>query len=85
MVGGGTYSAAKFGNRIIAIDLFKPLKRFVRFIVQRSNMGQMPLIEIQYGPKKPGSTDLLDSVAPGAANSGTGTVIASTILISPTT
>uniref|UniRef100_A0A6M3LGD6 Uncharacterized protein n=1 Tax=viral metagenome TaxID=1070528 RepID=A0A6M3LGD6_9ZZZZ len=80
-----TLAAAGFARRILAVDLVKPLKPYARFALHNSSQGDIIMMAIQYGPKKPGSTGFLNHVVAGAANSGTACVAGTTILVSPTT
>lgn len=76
----GTFSS----NRAMVVDLYKPLKPYARFLVHNSSHDRMTMLAIQYGPKKPGDTGMLDHKMYGGSY-GVRTVAHSTLVVSPTT
>ncbi len=77
---GGTFTS----NRGMAVDLYKPLKPYARFVVHNSSHDRMTMLAIQYGPKKPGDTGLLNHKDYGASYS-VKTIAHSALTVSPTT
>ena len=67
--------AAGANYRIMAIDCYKPTKRYIRAQVNGSSSGRAEWLVLQYGARRPGSSALNNST----------TLAASTAFASPTT
>jgi len=57
--------AAGLNYRVLALDVYKPTKRYVRFQINGTSSGAFEVAAIQYGSKRPGSSDMYDSTTIG--------------------
>ena len=80
--GPGVLTACMSSMRGFAVDLYKPLKPYARFVVHNTSHDRLTMLAIQYGPKKPGDTGFLDHKMYGKA---VRTIAHSTLVVSPTT
>lgn len=67
-VAQSTMTTGSFNNKILCLDLYKPLKQYVKPIVAGASSdvaGAFTITALQYGARVPGSTELRDSTYVG--------------------